>query len=165
MGSNDYSTEATVFTKYMWSLDFFLLFCCCFATKFRRIICDFKPFGSFYLFTCYQVTCLMWNDVLLEINRKQSRHEINANAWMGMHLNIYVTNSFYDQRSTHEIHVIRRNWRCKTAAGQKSFVYRATSIWNGLSQDLINLNNLNNSITSWTIIILYDFIQILVVFH
>ena len=27
-----------------------------------------------------------------------------------MHLNIYVTNSFYDQRSTHEIHVIRINW-------------------------------------------------------
>jgi len=33
---------------------------------------------------------------------------------------------------------------CKTAAGQKSFVYRATSIWNSLSQDLINLNNLNS---------------------
>ena len=33
---------------------------------------------------------------------------------------------------------------CKTAAGQKSFVYRTTSIWNGLSQDLINLNNLNS---------------------
>ena len=33
---------------------------------------------------------------------------------------------------------------CKTAAGQKSFVYHATSIWNGLSQDLINLNNLNS---------------------
>ena len=33
---------------------------------------------------------------------------------------------------------------CKTAAGQKSFVYRATSIWNGLSQDLINLNDPNS---------------------
>ena len=34
---------------------------------------------------------------------------------------------------------------CKTAAaGQKSFVYHATSIWNSLSQGLINLNNLNS---------------------
>ena len=33
---------------------------------------------------------------------------------------------------------------CKTAAGQKSFVYRPTSIWNSLSQDLINLNNRNS---------------------
>ena len=33
---------------------------------------------------------------------------------------------------------------CKTAAGQKSVVYRAMSIWNSLSQDLINLNNLNS---------------------
>ena len=39
---------------------------------------------------------------------------------------------------------------CKTAAGQKSFVYRATSIWNGLSEDLINLNNLNSFKTDFT---------------
>jgi len=32
---------------------------------------------------------------------------------------------------------------CKTAAGQKNFVYHATSIWNSLSQELINLNNPN----------------------
>ena len=51
-------------------------------------------------------------------------------------MNGYAPEYLCNQRSTHEIQVIRINWQShfvKQLRVKKAFVYRATSIWNSLS--------------------------------